>query len=82
VTANREEHGPAGIDLARAVWRKSSYSGGNGSCVEVADLGDAVAVRDSKDKTGPKLIFSRDEWRIFLDDVRASTFDLQPACAR
>lgn len=35
-----------------ARWRKSSYSGGGGAdgqeCVEVADLVNAVGVRDSK----------------------------------
>jgi Domain of unknown function (DUF397) len=30
------------------AWRKSSYSGGSGTCVEVADLPAGRAVRDSK----------------------------------
>jgi hypothetical protein len=64
------------IDLSRAVWRKSTYSGGNGSCVEVADLGTAVAVRDSKDRTGPKLIVTPDAWRGFLQSVKAGEYDL------
>ena len=63
--------GSTGPDLSRAVWKKSSYSGGNGSCVEVADLGEHVAVRDSKDRNGPKLVFSREVWEGFLQDVKA-----------
>jgi hypothetical protein len=40
-------------DLSNAVWRKSTFSGGNGgACVELANLG---AIRDSKDPTGPAL---------------------------
>jgi hypothetical protein len=40
-------------DLSRAVWRKSSYSGGNnGACVELANIG---AIRDSKNPTGSTL---------------------------
>ena len=46
----RKERGEPGTDLSRALWRKSTYSGGNGSCVEIANLGMAVAVRDSKDR--------------------------------
>jgi hypothetical protein len=53
-------------DLSRAQWRKSSYSGNTGNCVEVADLGDAVAVRDSKDPDGPVLVVTREEWRTFV----------------
>ncbi|MGC9669436.1 DUF397 domain-containing protein [Planosporangium sp. 12N6] len=39
---------------------------GQGQCVEVVDLGNRVAVRDSKNPTGPALIFSAGEWSAFL----------------
>lgn len=43
----------------------------NGSCVEVAHLpGGQVAVRDSKDKTGPVLRFSHDQWQGLLDAIK------------
>jgi Domain of unknown function (DUF397) len=66
------------MDLTNAEWRKSSFSGGNGGgCVEVArNLPGAVAVRDSKDREGPALVFTPDEWRAFLDGIRAAEFDL------
>jgi len=62
------------VDLATATWRKSSHSGSNG-CVEVAHGGDQVAVRDSKDPSGPMLLFTRLEWRAFLAGVRDGEFD-------
>ncbi len=74
MTTKREEHGPAGIDLSRAVWKKSSYSGGNGSCVEVANLGEHIAVRDSKDRSGPKLVVTGETWRAFLDEVKTGKY--------
>lgn len=58
-------------DLSRAQWRKSSYSGNTGNCVEVADLGNAVALRDSKDPQGTVLVLSRDEWRAFTKHARS-----------
>jgi hypothetical protein len=64
-------------DLARAVWKKSTRSG-NGSdsnCIEVADLGTAVAVRDSKHPR-PVLIFTPEEWRGFIGGVKEGEFDL------
>lgn len=55
------------MDLNRADWRKSSYSGNNGgACVEVArNLPGVVAVRDSKDPQGPALVFTRADWAAF-----------------
>ena len=55
------------LDLTRAQWSKSSYSSANGACVEVAqNLPGIVAVRDSKDPEGPKLLISPADWQIFL----------------
>ncbi|MEU9169966.1 DUF397 domain-containing protein [Streptomyces sp. NPDC048420] len=66
---NREDHIPT--VLAGAAWRASSYSGGQGNCVEVADGFVAVLpVRDSKRPGGPLLVVSRDAWRTFLDQLR------------
>ncbi|OLT13435.1 DUF397 domain-containing protein [Pseudonocardia sp. CNS-139] len=60
--------------LARAVWRKSSYSGGNGQCVEVAFAGEAVGVRDSKDRSGPVLVFEARDWAAFVAGVVGGDF--------
>jgi hypothetical protein len=57
------------------VWRKSSRSGTNG-CVEVALDNAEVAVRDSKDHTGPVLRFNAREWEAFLAGVRDGEFDI------
>lgn len=52
-------------------WRKSSYSGGQGgNCIEVADLTGTVAVRDSKDQTGPTLTFTPEAWSAFIGFAR------------
>jgi len=65
-----------GPDLSRAQWRKSSRSGGNGACVEVAHASAVVAVRDSKDPGGPKLILTPAQWQAFAAGVKNGEFDL------
>ena len=58
-------------------WKKSSLSGSTGNCVDVArNRPGIVAVRDSKDPHGPKLIFTPAEWEAFTVGVRDGTFDL------
>lgn len=65
-------------DLAGAVWKKSSRSNGNGgnNCVEVAQLDTAIAVRDSKDPSGPALIFGSASWTEFLNSAKIGEFDI------
>jgi hypothetical protein len=47
-------------------WRTSSCSGQGFDCVEVAVKDEFVEVRDSKDRNGPALIFTRRQWEAFL----------------
>lgn len=64
------------VDLDQAQWRKSTRSGGNGDCVEFAEVDGVVALRDSKDPSGPVLIFTPSEWSAFTGGVRDGEFDL------
>lgn len=57
-------------DNREPAWRKSSASGAEHNCVEVADLADgAIAIRDSKDTHRAPLRFSAAEWAAFRTGV-------------
>ena len=69
------------------AWRISSYSGGQGNCIEVVGHGNRVLVRDTKERTGPVLRFSPNAWRRFAAQVKRSLAGPQPGlqghpCAR
>ncbi|BDU06812.1 DUF397 domain-containing protein [Nocardia cyriacigeorgica] len=55
------------VDLSGARWFKSSRSANADACVEIAHLdGGMVGVRDSKNPTGPALVFTPSAWDAFL----------------
>ncbi|QIS19487.1 DUF397 domain-containing protein [Nocardia terpenica] len=64
------------INLSGAKWFKSSRSGPQKECVEIAHLNQGhVGVRDSKNPTGPALVFMPSQWDAFTADVNHGTFD-------
>jgi hypothetical protein len=68
----RETHNGMSADqLVDAVWRKSSYSGAQGNCIELTcPDGDLTAVRNSRDPHGPVLVYARADVAAFLAGVR------------
>lgn len=56
------------------VWRKSTLSS-HSNCVEVAFIDGQVGIRDSKNRQGPILMVTGDEWEAFVGGVRAGEFD-------
>lgn len=71
--ASRSAGNGACVEVA---WRKSSLSEAVANCVEVADTGDPVYTRDSKDAAGPVLRFPRSAWRAFIAGIQ--TGDIRP----
>ncbi|MFQ6324772.1 DUF397 domain-containing protein [Nocardia sp. CWNU-33] len=64
------------VDLSGAAWHKSTRSSATKDCVEVAFLdGGLVGVRDSKNPTGPALLFTPGEWSAFAAGVQDGQFD-------
>ncbi|MDT0547699.1 DUF397 domain-containing protein [Streptomyces lonegramiae] len=66
--------GPHGIDVTDACWRKSSYSGGANDCVELAEVGYHVAVRDSKNPRQSPLVFTRSEAAALVSALKTGAF--------
>ncbi|MEU8735911.1 DUF397 domain-containing protein [Streptomyces halstedii] len=69
------------VDLTNATWAKSELSSGGNNCLEVAIVGDVVALRDSVDVGDPEakvLIISRTDYDLFTQSVRAGQSNLLP----
>ncbi|MEV4126706.1 DUF397 domain-containing protein [Nocardia sp. NPDC049707] len=63
------------VNLDEGDWFKSSHSTANGECVEVAFLTEGmVGIRDSKNLSGPALVFAPREWDSFTTDVASGKF--------
>jgi len=60
--------------VGHTQWRKSTHSSARGACVEVAQsidgLPGVVAIRDSKNRDGPKLAFTPAQWQTFTTTLR------------
>jgi hypothetical protein len=65
-------------NFSNAKWVKSTRSGPfTDNCVEVAFAGELIGVRDSKNKQGPNLVFTKAEWKAFVEGVKGREFDLK-----
>ncbi len=69
-------NGTPATAITPVTWQKSAYSISNSACVETALLpGSDVAVRNSRDKSGPALVFTKDEMVAFVRGVKDGEFD-------
>ncbi|WP_406464219.1 DUF397 domain-containing protein [Streptomyces sp. NBC_00111] len=59
--------------LTHLCWLKSTYSGNQGDCVEVARPASGVAVRDSTALAGPVLTFAATAWQSFIGEIQADS---------
>jgi hypothetical protein len=55
------------------VWRKSTFCSSD-SCVEVAQDGDRILMRDGKDTSRPSLSFDRATWAQFVTEVQKGRY--------
>jgi hypothetical protein len=62
--------------LEELPWLKSSYTNDKTvACVELAPSGELILMRDSKDKDGPRLGFTKAELAAFIAGAKDCEFD-------
>jgi uncharacterized protein DUF397 len=57
------------------LWIKASRSIPNGACVELAAMGDFIALRDSKHPGTAPFTFTQEEMAAFIDGAKRGEFD-------
>ncbi|WP_329080127.1 MULTISPECIES: DUF397 domain-containing protein [unclassified Streptosporangium] len=57
-------------------WITSSYTGSGQQCVQMRPAPFGVAIRDSKNPDGPRLLCSSDAWKSLLTEARNGSYDL------
>ncbi|MCF6472112.1 DUF397 domain-containing protein [Nonomuraea sp. MG754425] len=63
-------------ELTAATWRKSSFSGDNGNCLEIAPLsGGRVGIRDTERPDRLPFVVSASVWTAFTQGVKEREFD-------
>ncbi|MGP3968763.1 DUF397 domain-containing protein [Streptomyces sp. 6N223] len=61
--------------MADALWHRSTYSGSNNNCVERGKLTTGrQAVRDTKDRQRPALVFETGCWSSFVSALKDGYF--------
>ncbi|MFB7778139.1 DUF397 domain-containing protein [Streptomyces bauhiniae] len=71
------DNGVSADSITGVSWVKSSLSDGiGGNCVEIARLDEShVALRNSRDISGPALVYTPGEWNAFLQAAKNGEFD-------
>ncbi|HEX4101365.1 MAG: DUF397 domain-containing protein [Pseudonocardiaceae bacterium] len=63
-------------DPSTIHWRTSSFSGNNGTCVEVAAWPDGhIAMRNSKHRDDGTILFTHAELTAWISGIKAGEFD-------
>ena len=57
-------------NIDNSTWRKASYSGNSGNCVEVAYAPRVVLVRDTTNRDGVTLAVPADVWQAFTTKLK------------
>jgi hypothetical protein len=63
------------VNADELVWRKSRRSGFQGNCVELADAGDTIGVRNSRFPQGAVLAFPTGDMAGFLAAIKSGELD-------
>ncbi len=61
--------------MTETPWIKASASNDQGSCVEMRRTQEMIEVRDTKDRSGPVLRFTKAELAAWLDGASKGEFD-------